>query len=136
MYSFSISLFVLEILRFIWYVNNTLHTSHCIMSCWETMYMIEIIMLNQSKLSLLCVIRQVPHTCADSCNFVWELQRYFYFYNNSLFNVTYAGCYLPIKQIAISQVRRSIWKNYKWSSVIISRVLSNRTNLIFISYKL
>ena len=30
-YSFPISLFVLEILRFVWYVNNTLHTSHCIM---------------------------------------------------------------------------------------------------------
>ena len=59
-YSFSISLFVLEILRFVWYVNNTLHTSHCTMSCWETMYMIEIILLNQSKLSLLGVIRQIP----------------------------------------------------------------------------
>ena len=63
MYSFSISLFVLEILRFIWYINNTMHTSHCIMSCWETMYMIEIILLNQSKRSLLGVIRQISLTC-------------------------------------------------------------------------
>ena len=47
-------------LWFAWYVNNTLHTSHCIRSCWETMYMIEIILLNQSKLSLLGVIRQIP----------------------------------------------------------------------------
>ena len=30
------------------------------MSCWEIMYMIEIILLNQSKLSLLGVIRQIP----------------------------------------------------------------------------
>ena len=58
-YSFSISLFVLVILRFVWYVNNTLHTSRCIMSCWETMHMIEITLLNQSKLSLLGVIRQI-----------------------------------------------------------------------------
>ena len=38
---------------------------------WETMYMIEIILLNQSKLSLLGVIRQIPLTCAVSCDFVW-----------------------------------------------------------------
>ena len=45
----------------------------------------------------------------------------------------YAVCYLHIKQIAISQERRVIWKTYRWSSFIISRVLSNKTNLIFIS---
>ena len=50
--------------------------------------------------------------------------------------MTYAVCYLHIKQIAISQERRAIWKNYRWSSFIISRVLSNKTNLIFISCKL
>ena len=44
---------------FVWYVNNTMHTSHGIMSCWEIMYMIKIILLNQSKLSLLGVIRQI-----------------------------------------------------------------------------
>ena len=138
-YSFSITLFVLAILWFVWYVNNTLYTSHCIitfMSCWETMYMIEIILLNQSKLSLLGVIRQFSLTCAVSCEFVWLLQRYFYFYNNSLFNVTYAVCYLNIKQIAISQERRAIWKSNSWSSFIISWVLSNKTNLIFIPYTL
>ena len=43
-------------------------------------------------------------------------------------------CYLHIKQIAISQERRAIWKNYTWSSFIISRALSNKTNLILISY--
>ena len=61
-YSFSISLFVLEIFRFVWYVNNTLYTctSHCITRCWEIVYMIEIILLKQSKLSLLAVIRQIP----------------------------------------------------------------------------
>ena len=53
-----------------------------------------------------------------------------------LINVTYAVCYLHIKQIAISQERRAIWKNYRWSSFVISRVLSNKTNLIFISYTL
>ena len=37
-------------------------------------------------------------------------------------------CYLHIKQIAISQERRAILKNYTWSSFIISRVLSNKTN--------
>ena len=47
--------------------------------------------------------------------------------------MTYAVCYLHIKQIAISQERRAIWKNYRWTSFIISRVLSNKTNLIFIS---
>ena len=41
-----------------------------------------------------------------------------------------AVCYLHIKQIAISQERRAVWKNYRWSSFIISRVLSNKTNLI------
>ena len=69
-YSFSISLFVLEIFRFVWYVNNALYTctSHCIMSCWEIVYMIEIILLKQSKLSLLGVIRQIaPHMHG----FVW-----------------------------------------------------------------
>ena len=55
---------------------------------------------------------------------------------NSLYNVTYAVCYLHIKQIAISQKRTAIWKNYTWSPLIISRVLSNKTNLIFISYTL
>ena len=30
--------------------------------------------------------------------------------HNSLYNVTYAVCYLHIKQIAISQERRAIWK--------------------------
>ena len=45
-------------------------------------------------------------------------------------------CYLHIKQIAIFQERRAIWKNYRWSSFIISRDLSNKTNLIFISYTL
>ena len=59
-YCFSILLFVLEILRFVWYVNNTLHTSHCIMSCWETMYVIGIILFNESKLSLSGVIKQIP----------------------------------------------------------------------------
>ena len=54
--------------------------------------------------------------------------------NNSLHNVTYAVCYLHIKQIAISQERRAIWKNYRWNSSTISRVLTNKTNLIFISY--
>ena len=48
----------------------------------------------------------------------------------------YAVCYLHIKQIAISQERKAIWKNYRWSSFIISRVLSNKTNVIFISYTL
>ena len=48
-----------------------MNTKKCIMSCWETMYMIEIILLNQSKLSLLGVIRQIPLTCAVSCDFVW-----------------------------------------------------------------
>ena len=89
--------------------------------------MIEIILLNQSKLSLLGVIRQIP---------LHAFQRYFYFYNNSLYNVTYAMCYLHIKQIAISQERGAIWKNYTWSSFIISRILSNKGNLIFISYTL
>ena len=67
-------------------------------------------------------------------NEYYSIQRYFYFYNNSLFNVT---C-LHIKQIAISQERRAIWKSYtcRWSSFIISRVLSNKTNFIFISYTL
>ena len=41
----------------------------------------------------------------------------------------YAVCYLHIKQIATSRQRRVIWKNYRcrWSSFIISRVLSNKT---------
>ena len=52
---------------------------------------------------------------------------------SQLYDVTYAVCYLHIKQIAISQERRVIWKNYRWSSFIISRVLSNKTNLIFVS---
>ena len=60
-------------------------------------------------------------------------QSYTWFLNNSLYNVTCAVCYLHIKQIAISRERRAIWKNYRWSSFIISRVLSNKTNLIFIS---
>ena len=30
-----------------------------------------------------------------------------------IYNVMYAGCYLHIKQIAISQERRAIWKNYR-----------------------
>ena len=34
--------------------------SHCIMSCSEIMYMIEIILLNQLELSLLGIIRQIP----------------------------------------------------------------------------
>ena len=46
----------------------------------------------------------------------------------------YAVCYLHMKQIAISQERRAIWKNYRWSSFIISRDHSNKTNLIFISH--
>ena len=54
-------------------------------------------------------------------------------FNLYLYNVTYAVCYLHIKQIPISQERRAIWKNYGWSFFIISRVLSNKTNLIFIS---
>ena len=45
--------------------------------------------------------------------------------------MTYAVCYLHIKQNAISQERRAIWKNYRWSSFIISRVLSNKTKLNF-----
>ena len=44
--------------------------------------------------------------------------------------------HVHIKQIAISQERRATWKKYRWSSFIISRVLSNKTNLIFISCKL
>ena len=111
-YNFSISLFILEILRFVWYVNNTLHTSHYIMSCWETKYMIEIILLNQSKLSLLGVIRQIYPLHAQ-------------------FRVTFS------QFRAISPERRAIFKNYRWCSVIISRVFnSNKTNLIFISYTL
>ena len=50
---------------------------------------------------------------------------------------SFAVCYLHIQQIAISQERTAIWKNsYRWSSFIISRVHSNKTNLIFISYTL
>ena len=90
------------------------------------MYMIEIILLNQSKLSLLGVIRQILYLLRS---FVWLC-----LITSTIFNVTYAVCYLHIKQIAISQERRAIWKNYRWSSFIISRVLSNKTNLIFISY--
>ena len=108
----KLSFFYLKEL-FVWYVNNTLHTSHCIMSCWETTYMIEIILLHQSKLLLLGVIRQIPlhaqFRVALFGNF--KLQRYFYFYNNSLSNMTYAVCYLHIKRIVISQERRSKWRN-------------------------
>ena len=39
------------------------------MSC-EIVYIIEIILLNQSKRSLLDVIRQIPPTCTVSCDFV------------------------------------------------------------------
>ena len=45
--------------------------------------------------------------------------------------MTHAVSYLHIKQIAISQERRAIWKNYRWSSFIISRVLSNQNKLNF-----
>ena len=45
--------------------------------------MIEIILLNQSKLSLLGVIRQIPLTCAVSCDFVW------YFNDISPFTTTH-----------------------------------------------
>ena len=61
----------------------------------------------------------------------WEMP-----YNLSYTENSHVVCYLHIKQIAISQERRAIWKNYRWSSFIISRVLSNKTNLIFILYAL
>ena len=49
----------------------------------------------------------------------------------------YAVCYLHIsnKSQYLKNEER-LWKNYRWSSFIISRVLSNKTNLIFISYTL
>ena len=132
-YSISISLFVLEILRFVWYVNNTVYVI-LYNGCWENMYMIEIILLNQSKLSLLGIIKtNTPYMRS----FVWLcLITSTIFLLLLLFNVTYAACYLHIKQIAISRERRAIWKNCTWSSFTISRVLSNKTNLIFISYTL
>ena len=76
------------------------------------MYMIEIIMLNQSKLSLLGIIRQIPLHAQFRVTLFDNFNDNFYFYNNSIYNVTYAMCYLHIKQIAISQERRAIWKNY------------------------
>ena len=72
------------------------------MSCWEIMYMIEIILLNQSKHSLLGVIRQIPlHaefrvTLFDNFNDIS-----IYFYNNSLCSMTYARCRVHIKQTLI-----------------------------------
>ena len=106
-YSFPISLFV------------TLHTSHCIMSCWEIMYMIEIILLNQSKRSLFGVIRQIPLTMRS---FVWLClitSRVFLLLQQLFFNVTYAVCYLHIKQTLISRPRSKIRKNCRKCSVII-----------------
>ena len=70
------------------------------------MYMIEIILLNQSKLSLLGVIRQIPlHaqfrvTLFDNFNDI-----------STVTTTHYAVCYLHIKQISISQEQRAIWKN-------------------------
>ena len=66
------------------------------------MYMIEIILLNQSKLSLLGVIRQIPlHvqfrvTLFDNFNNISTFTTTHYYY----FNVTYryAVCYLHIIQ--------------------------------------
>ena len=130
-YSFSISLFVLEILRFVSYVNNTLHTSHCITSCWETMYMIEIILLNQSKLSLLGVIRQIPlHaqfrvTLFDNSNDI------------STFTTTHYTMWRMQCVIYISNKSQYLKNEERYCKTIdgvpLSRVLSNKTNLIFIS---
>ena len=71
-YSFSISLFVLDILRFVWYVNNTLHTctSYCIMSCWAIMYHWNYSVKSIETFIIRCHKKNTP-TCAVLCDFVW-----------------------------------------------------------------
>ena len=49
LYSSRVSHFSLEIFRFVWYVNSSTDTPHCVITYWEIKYVFEIIPLNRSN---------------------------------------------------------------------------------------
>ena len=115
---------------------NTLHTSYCIMICCKIRNIAEVIKQSHTKPCMwgaICLM--TPNNESFDCfnriiSIIYTISQQLIIQCDVH---VYTMHYLHTKQIEIFQERRAIWKNCRSSPCTISRVLSNKTNLIFIS---
>ena len=116
-YSCCVSHFSLEIFGFVWYVNNSTSTSHCIMTSWEIKYIFQSIPLNRWKFCWVSASGYIQIFQWLSSTTSWFSKKSLHSATTDLYKRRMRWSYLHIKQIQISQDRREIRDSCKDQSL-------------------